>query len=1003
MKLYTERKVYRPLAVKLPVGTPQVADIVRFSVVGHAGGIAAQRAAHFSIYGGDAAVAQVREIPDSAWDPATPEVGREHGVTWLHLRDLHHNAVGSEAVAAVVLVQGHLFVSITLSSTQKHVRRDDGEDENGVTLLLLALINHYPSLRAIRWADDLTRAQRDPADWALIKAKCKVRQITMVVGGRAYDMQDDGAEMALGALGLVGTSDDPKRRRRLTGKRLLKYQAGGAGIAETQLPHGWRYRRDAHGRPVADDERGRVPEAAPEMVDVVRSLYQAHASGESYQQLAARMITFEANGHLSRRDHTDPSNTYARTADDTLARYDAAKAFFVRSAFRPRTPPSEDAISRYLTGADPQDVFDAETRLYLAKAELVRTGRYFRRLRCDIRGRGVVVDGFATIYKDDLDEYGWFDVLSKPWAWPADEHGKDVLRFGLSDEACRQVAARLLRELRAPAAPTGGRAHSSTRPRALQHFENWEVAPGTVNARYDDEATEWGIEARCNNSGKENFILLFRRSSDGDGRRGRRGWSFVGAGERRPEHIAATGSLAELCASVAVHLEKAVRELADPIQAATLTAVAPAAPVADPHVALRQRIESKSAEADQARRLAGGHRRMAALVADDSPDEARQYAQDAAEATRAASALEGEIDKLRHQLERAEADASGQADDAADLGLLPYVIVGLERAARSGGRSDALLANVCARLLVKWQFEPTDDGLRWTCQCAVPLASGATAALPLTGVIRDVRTRSGRESASSEMAVRYVLEEGRDLHDAATALDTSRKGLLVRHVMPWLVAAGVTSRGAKCALVDHPLPAVRRLVYGHLRDASALPVNAYVAQVLATYTDPNLQWGDAAVPDATGWIASAIRMLTQDTETASHGLPVLDVALALGRTEDDVRALVVPPQRSAGFTRPAFLRYADEGKSRVAPLVCPHKSCRGRRAVDHVVLLPEVAASGFGVICGGCRRAPASTGAWSATQFPTTYLQSWTRTSGPRSLRSARQTEVRGPERLGAP
>lgn len=253
------------------------------------------------------------------------------------------------------------------------------------------------------------------------------------------------------------------------------------------------------------------------------------------------------------------------------------------------------------------------------------------------------------------------------------------------------------------------------------------------------------------------------------------------------------------------------------------------------------------------------------------------------------------------------------------------------------------------------------------------------------------------------MAVRYVLEEGRDLHDAATALDTSRKGLLVRHVMPWLVAAGVTSRGAKCALVDHPLPAVRRLVYGHLRDASALPVNAYVAQVLATYTDPNLQWGDAAVPDATGWIASAIRMLTQDTETASHGLPVLDVALALGRTEDDVRALVVPPQRSAGFTRPAFLRYADEGKSRVAPLVCPHKSCRGRRAVDHVVLLPEVAASGFGVICGGCRRAPASTGAWSATQFPTTYLQSWTRTSGPRSLRSARQTEVRGPERLGAP
>jgi|GEM_PF-2698015 len=993
MNLYTERKVYRTLAEKLPVGRPSVLDAPRFSVVGHVGGIAAQRAAHFSIYGSDPVVAQISAIPDCAWDPATPEAGSAHGITWLRLSDLHHNARGNELVAAVLLVEDHLFVSITLSTTRKQVRRDDGEDENGVTLLLLALINHYPSLRALRFADDITRAQRDPADWALLQAKCKTRQIAMVLGGRMYDMRDAGAEISLGALALVGTRDDPERRHKLTGKRLLKYQAGGAGIAETQLPHGWRFRRDQHGRPITDDRRGRIPEAEPEMVDVVRALYDAHASGESYQKLAERMIAFEAMGKLRRRDHTDPDNTYARTADDTLARYDAAKAFFVRSAFRPRTLPSERAIARYLAGEEPEDVFDPDTRLYLAKVELIRTGRYFRRLRNDIRGRGVIVDGFPVQYRDDLDEYGWFDVLSEPWAWPVDDRGRELVRFGLPDQMCRQVAVRLLRELRNREAPTGGRAHVSARPRALQQFENWSAAPGTQGARYEDEATEWGVEARCNNTGKENFIVLFRRQSDGDGSRGRRGWSFVGTGERRPDHIAATGSLAELCASVSVHLELAARRLADASEVATLATVAPTEEGPGRNAVIRQRIEQRVAEAAEASRLAGGHRTMAALVAEDNPEEARRYAQAAAEAAQAVSALEAEIRDLHEDLAQAEATHDA-VEDSANIALLPYVVVGLERAGRAGGRSEPRLASVCAQLLTGWRFFPVDDGLEWACDCVLPLATGGEVKLPLLGRIRDVRTRSGRETASTEMAIRYLMDEGRDLDDVARALDTSRKGLLVRRIMPWLVASGVTSRGAKCAIVDHPLPSVRRLVFGHLRSPAEPPANAYAARVLETYTDPGLQWGDAAVPDSTGWIAAAMRMLTQDSATWTHGLPVLDVALALGRSEDDVRELVAPQRRSAGFTRPVFLRYADPGKTRVAAIACPHKPCKGRRPADHVVLLPEVAASGFGVICGHCRRVPTSADQWPVTQYPPAYLESWTRTSAVKSLRDARQTEV---------
>jgi len=105
---------------------------------------------------------------------------------------------------------------------------------------------------------------------------------------------------------------------------------------------------------------------------------------------------------------------------------------------------------------------------------------------------------------------------------------------------------------------------------------------------------------------------------------------------------------------------------------------------------------------------------------------------------------------------------------------------------------------------------------------------------------------------------------------------------------------------------------------------------------------------------------------------------VLDVALALGRSEADVRELVKPQKRSGGFTRPRYLTYANKSKTHVKAIGCPHDRCKGRRFADHVVLLPEVAASGYGIICTHCRRTPASHHAWPSTQFPNTYLGSWT-------------------------
>jgi hypothetical protein len=995
LNLYTDRKVYHRLAAKLPAAEPMKSDWVRFSVEGDKSGVAAQRATHCSTYAYDSAIAAISQFPEDAWDPDQPGIGAKYGITWITLADLHHNAVGNAPVAAVVVVEDTIFFNITLSTTIKHITREDGEDENGVTRLMLGVLNHYPSLRASRFAEDVTRAGRDEVDWAAITGKHKTRAIDMYFGGQRFDPTQLGDWLALSALGMVGGNDDPMRRRKLTGKRLMKYRQGGAAIAESQMPHGWHHKKDQHGRPVNEGERGLIPQADPEMIPVVKALYRAHAAGESYQALATRMIEFEADGLLRRRDHTDPGNTYAATADDVQAGYDAAKSFFVRSSFRPLSIPTDDAIDRYLAGEGPAEVFDADTRLYLAKVELIRTGRYFRRLHNDIRGRNIVLDGIPATYRDDRDEYGWFDVLSAPWSWPTDDHGTEVPSFGLADDTCREVAARLLRELRVPGEATGGRAHQRAERRALQRFENWHVSPGDLDARYDHEATEWGVEARANASGKANFILLHRPVSAGIGRRSSRGWSYFGPGEKKPDHIAATGSLSELTASVAVHLDQAIRNLLEASEVATLGEVPPPDRSHNAAATLRRKLERKETELAQATKEATGHRTMAALAAaEGETDEAASYAKQGREAATRAQALQADRDCLQAQMHALESDTQPR-DDAADISVAVFLVVGLEHAARNNGTGPARLGEVCDTSFQNWRLSARGDDITWACDAHLPLKSGGKARLPLAGTISNARTRTGRSLATTATAARYLFEEGRDLDAVAALLQTTRKTLLIKRVMPYLVEHGVVARGAKCALVDHPVGDVRRHIHALISGTTNpddLTHKTYRELLSRTYLDTDMAWGDAAVPDDTTWIQAAVRLLTSDTATRKHGLPILDVALAVGRSEAEIRELVKPHNRSGGFTRPRYLTYADKGKASVKAIGCPHGRCRRRRFADHVVLLPEVAASGYGLICRHCRRTPAVHDDWSLTQYPLEYLQSWTSRGPGGSLRRENQT-----------
>ena len=101
---------------------------------------------------------------------------------------------------------------------------------------------------------------------------------------------------------------------------------------------------------------------------------------------------------------------------------------------------------------------------------------------------------------------------------------------------------------------------------------------------------------------------------------------------------------------------------------------------------------------------------------------------------------------------------------------------------------------------------------------------------------------------------------------------------------------------------------------------------------------------------------------------------------------------VAPKGRSGGFQRPRFFEYvAGHGNSRVRLIACPPGRCQGR--ASHICVLPEVAVSGFGVLCVQCRRAPQLDGPWVTLAFtPAAYLGCYSASGAEVGLRAARQT-----------
>ena len=248
--------------------------------------------------------------------------------------------------------------------------------------------------------------------------------------------------------------------------------------------------------------------------------------------------------------------------------------------------------------------------------------------------------------------------------------------------------------------------------------------------------------------------------------------------------------------------------------------------------------------------------------------------------------------------------------------------------------------------------------------------------------------------ANTDTVVRYLFEEAEShRHRGPAPGDPRDAPQEAGHALAG--ATGVTSRGAKCALVDHPIPEVRqelhRWVTRAADDSTKSFTSAYTERLRSTYADPGLAWGDAAVPDDTAWIADASACSpstryppTRTPHPRRRARPGQERGRDPGAGEATEAIRGLHTAGLPGVRQPG--QVARQGGP-VPAWPVPRSSLR-----RPCLLLPEVAASGYGVICSHCRRTPAEDGAWPVTQYPATYLGRWTSAGGSGSLREAPRT-----------
>lgn len=1005
-----ERGVHVPLALALgDCSGIQVAWVDRFSKE-DADGLDSQVDRHTLLYPDDPDVQEYRRlIAAGVFDGSTaadPRVGS------LSASDVNHLSRDTKPSVVFAKIGTTLFLRVSLSAAQREIRREDGSQDNVYTVLLLSLLNYLDHLREVRWGVDETRAGRDAVNWALLIRRHSERNVGMTFAGQWHDPTDKADRLKLTLMGAVSSEDDPARRRKFVESTLARMARGEACMAPELVPLGWSLPVNHRGKV----EDGALPVADLSLGEALGEFHTLHADGATFREIFLRLVELEKQGKVYRRSGLRHQYSYADalTSPDSPVDIRAIVARMLRPlpprGFPSLEAPSRDAVDAYVGGGDPVDLFTLPQRWAIARIEMLRTGVWLRVLKSDIAQRGLVLAGQSAISFDPLDEKGFFFVEA-PWPFPVDpESGRTVERFGIPDDVLRRSAARILLGFGGGGeGKRGGQAHVRAERRPFVDFGEWRLG-------------EWAFRARSAPGAREGLVntVVLRRDASITGSWGEQ-YRF------HSKYAVGTFRQQSLASSVADAVTQAVEDRISPSKVPSIEQVddgGDGQAAAIEAARLTARAVAVDAAAEEEERKARGAREMAALLVEQGePLRALEYEKDAAAA--AQRARESRADGVRLRSAADKASRLTRSHSESNVSVLAYLVAGLRRAAQTGKVPDKV-GGIADRLLRNWRLIPSEQedafGGKWldyTVDLVVPVVDPDDDAIvvPLAGRVPNVRTPRAAPVAHPvrpraaglwtgpriDHAGSMYFGEGRSLDEVSVATRIQPHVLVKGDLRKWLSRNGVSNLRLITALIDHPLPEVRQIVFEDLTGASASKdLSGFNAQwrrhVADTYRNQSMKWGPAACPDD---LTPVHRVM--ETLKVHRYVTTEELAGALGLPRYALVEMASPRVRDNNVPRPQFLDWGDHTKASVALIVCPHRSCGGY--ASRAVLLPEVAASGYGGICVKCRRVPnASDPKWSRIIFPPHYIDRLWSTTGrrPRPV-VGRTSEVSPPAPLEVP
>lgn len=515
----------------------------------------------------------------------------------------------------------------------------------------------------------------------------------------------------------------------------------------------------------------------------------------------------------------------------------------------------------------------------------------------------------------------------------------------------------------------------------------------------DDSDTHYRVTT---NTGR--YDLGWRPASEAYGSTGQpRGW-------RNPDSdVTVIGALqaSELHHSVGVELQALLEELSDSEQLGTLHVASDTGRSLSQTRKAQKELEAIEEEITGHQILIVGARKVLyRCVATDDEEGQIAAERDIRDFEADTVEMQNKATRLRSQLVTPPAAVDEQT--LVDVSRLELVAAGLQTVWKDPNvKTDGLgtlppeLAAAC-RALFRSSLRAQVSGrfgthIDWTVTCHIPLADQRTAVRTLSGRIKNSRMEVSLHG-NPERAGRLHLAEGwtyqqigAEFHVDGCGKTSSLIPQTLKRYLRTPSADGrvIPTEAARRAILDAPLE-LRQTIWAWKENEPDVVAHldpAWVALVVATYSDSEYAWGES-------WAASTWKIerevigLIGELPDPRSGAPLDWLLEEVPIHQNAMTRLSYAPEIERFTPRPTrdhppiVWRNWDrkgtpaEGK-RLFLYECPHDDCPGRDGetgplIDHVLFVPE---NPIGLLCRHCRRAPDP--AYAGIRFPDVYFELW--------------------------